>query len=61
MEIVWTGLKVIADKCGCSKGTLREWINRDGFPAWKKDGSWRAVVREVEVWFIAERNKGRTA
>ncbi|MBF0119989.1 MAG: helix-turn-helix domain-containing protein [Desulfobacterales bacterium] len=50
-QIVITGFKRIAVICGCGKTTLHKWIKQEAFPAFKKDGTWRAVPEDIKDWF----------
>lgn len=54
-QLVLAGLETIALEMGCSKKTLYRWIRERGFPAFKMDGVWRALPREVEAWLIEQR------
>jgi len=56
-DIVWVGLKVIACRVGCSRGVLLQWIDEDGFPAWKKAGVWRALPHQVALWLDEQSRK----
>lgn len=47
---IWIGMKMIAVECGCSQRTLRRWIRQENFPAFKKDGVYRAIEDDVVVW-----------
>lgn len=52
--LVLAGLENIAETMGCSKKTLCKWIKLKKFPAFKMDGVWRAMPRDIETW-LAER------
>lgn len=64
-RIVIAGLDNIAQEMGCSKKTLYKWIKARGFPAFKMDGVWRALPKEMEEWTRRQRDsaarEGRTA
>ncbi len=50
-KIVIAGLENMATELGCSKKTLYKWIRQRQFPAFKMDGVWRAMPKDIEVWF----------
>ena len=50
-KIVIAGLENIATELGCSKKTLYKWIRQRQFPAFKMDGVWRAMPKDIVVWF----------
>lgn len=50
-KIVIAGLENIANEIGCSKKTLYKWIRYRRFPAFKMDGVWRAMPKDIEAWF----------
>lgn len=50
-KLVITGLDNIASETGCSKKTLYKWIRQRSFPAFKMDGIWRAMPKDIECWF----------
>lgn len=54
-KLVITGLENIAEEVGCSKKTLYKWIREKDFPAFKMDGVWRVLPRDVEVWLAIQR------
>ncbi|MCA1944349.1 MAG: helix-turn-helix domain-containing protein [Desulfovibrio sp.] len=54
-RLVLAGLETMAQELGCSKKTLYRWIRERGFPAFKMDGAWRALPREVETWLMEQR------
>ncbi len=54
-KLVITGLENIAGEVGCSKKTLYKWIRERDFPAFKMDGVWRVLPRDVEVWLAIQR------
>jgi len=58
-RIVIAGLENIAIELGCSKKTLYKWIRSKGFPAFKLDGVWRVMPRDVEHWLAAQRATSR--
>lgn len=58
-EIVWVGLKVIAARVGCGRDLLLRWIHKSGFPAWKQDGTWRALPFEASQWLQQQRMKAQ--
>lgn len=49
-KIVIAGLDNIAAELGCSKKTLYKWIREKEFPAFKMDGVWRAMPRDIVDW-----------
>ena len=55
-KIVIAGLENIAGEMGCSKKTLYKWIKIKEFPAFKMDGVWRAMPREMEGWLVRQRD-----
>lgn len=55
-KLVIAGLENIADEVGCSKKTLYKWIRERDFPAFKMDGVWRVLPRDVELWLAIQRN-----
>jgi transposase-like protein len=56
-KLVMAGLETISREMGCSRKTLYKWIRHRGFPAFKMDGVWRALPREVEVWLQEQRSR----
>jgi len=58
-EILWVGAKEIAEKVGCSRTVLLEWINDLGFPAWKQSGVWRALPHQVVTWLEEQSRKAQ--
>lgn len=54
-RLVIAGLENIAEELGCSKKTLYKWIQEKRFPAFKMDGVWRALPRDMEEWLKARR------
>jgi len=50
-KIVIAGLENISTELGCSKKTLYKWIRQRQFPAFKMDGVWRAMPKDIVVWF----------
>lgn len=54
-KLVIAGLENIADELGCSRKTLYKWIRERDFPAFKMDGVWRVMPRDVEVWLYVQR------
>ncbi len=54
-RLVLAGLETMAQEMGCSKKTLYRWIKERDFPAFKMDGVWRALPREVEEWLVEQR------
>ena len=58
-KIVIAGLDNIAVEMGCSKKTLYKWIKAKDFPAFKMDGVWRALPREMEGWLVWQRDGAR--
>lgn len=54
-KLVITGLENIADELGCSRKTLYKWIRERNFPAFKMDGVWRVMPRDVEVWLYVQK------
>ena len=60
-KIIIAGLENIATELGCSKKTLYKWIRQRQFPAFKMDGVWRAMPKDIVVWFDGMRqNATRT-
>lgn len=57
-KIVIAGLENIANEIGCSKKTLYKWIRHRRFPAFKMDGVWRAMPKDIEEWFDSMRHRG---
>lgn len=57
-KIVIAGLENIANEIGCSKKTLYKWIRQRKFPAFKMDGVWRAMRKDIEAWFDGIRHYG---
>lgn len=57
-KIVIAGLENIANEIGCSKKTLYKWIRQRRFPAFKMDGVWRAMRKDIEAWFDGIRHHG---
>ncbi len=54
-KLVIAGLENMAQEMGCSKKTIYKWIQERDFPAFKLDGVWRALPREMENWLKAQR------
>lgn len=54
-RVVIAGLDNIAQAMGCSRKTLYKWIRNKGFPAFKMDGTWRAMPHELRDWTAAQR------
>lgn len=53
--LVLAGLENIAEVMGCSRKTLCKWIQFRQFPAFKMDGVWRAMPRDIERWLAEQR------
>lgn len=53
--LVLAGLDNIAEVMGCSKKTLCKWIQHKHFPAFKMDGVWRAMPKDIEHWLALRR------
>lgn len=53
--LVLAGLENIAEVMGCSKKTLCKWIQLKDFPAFKMDGVWRAMPKDIELWLAEQR------
>ncbi len=58
-RIVIAGLDNIYEALGCSKKTLYKWIKEKNFPAFKMDGVWRTLPKEIEDWFEEQRSMAR--
>ena len=58
-RIVIAGLDNISEALGCSKKTLYKWIKEKNFPAFKMDGVWRTLPKEIEGWFEEQRSLAR--
>jgi len=56
--LIIAGLENIANQTGCSKKTLYKWIRHRQFPAFKMDGVWRAMPKDIEAWFDGIRHYG---
>ena len=56
-QIVISRLKTIAEVCDCSVKTLKVWIRKEEFPAWKKAGMWRALPEDIKAWMVEQKNK----
>ncbi len=56
-RMVIAGLDTIARELGCSKKTLYKWIREKAFPAFKMDGVWRVLPRDVEAWLSEQRHR----
>ncbi|TVM27767.1 hypothetical protein DQK91_22515 [Oceanidesulfovibrio marinus] len=54
-KIVIAGLENMAQEMGCSKKTVYKWIRERDFPAFKLDGVWRVMPRDIEAWLAAQR------
>jgi hypothetical protein len=54
-KIVIAGLDNIAAELGCSKKTLYKWIREKDFPAFKMDGVWRAMPRDIVIWLDGQK------
>ena len=53
--LVLAGLENIAEVMGCSRKTLCKWIQLKKFPAFKMDGVWRAMPKDIELWLAEQR------
>jgi predicted DNA-binding transcriptional regulator AlpA len=54
-KIVIAGLDNIATELGCSRKTLYKWIRTKDFPAFKLDGTWRAMPKDILGWLDGQR------
>ncbi|TVM27409.1 helix-turn-helix domain-containing protein [Oceanidesulfovibrio marinus] len=52
-KIVIAVLENMAQEMVCSKKTVYKWIRERDFPAFKFDGVWRVMPRDLEAWFAA--------
>ena len=54
-RLVIAGLASMAEVMDCSKKTLYKWIREREFPAFKMDGVWRCMPKDVEIWLAKQR------
>lgn len=51
------GLRAIGKFCGMSPSTIRNWIDRQAFPACKMpNGQWGTTAGMIDAWVLARQN-----
>ena len=46
----WSNLEEIAEHCGVSKDTIRNWIKKDAIPYHKMGKQYKFKISEVDRW-----------